>query len=98
MSDPVGNQNVGFLMTRLIFGTDMSSLQKHMVKHLNYIKRASENDAGLKIVLPEGIEWNEVIPIFTELGIDMENNAEFLKVHMAEWWRSPNSASVNPGL
>ena len=81
-----------------IFGTDSSSLQKHVVKHFNDIKRTSENDAGLKIVLPEGIEWNEVIPNFTELDIDMENNAEFLNVHMAEWWRSPNSASVNPEL
>ena len=91
-------EQVDFKFCLDIFGTDSSSLQKHVVKHLNAIKRTSENDAGLKIVLPEGIEWSEVIPIFTELGIDMENNAEFLTVHMADWLRSPNSASVNPGL
>ena len=64
----------------------------HLITHLNNMKKTTENPIGLKIVLPEGIEWKDVDTFFTEFGIDMEKDAAYLKVHMHEWWRSPNNA------
>ena len=77
-----------------IFGTDSSSLRKHMVKHFEDLRRSTENRTGLKIVLSDGKDWSEVIQIFTEGGVVMAKEAEFLNVHLHEWWRSPDSAAA----
>ena len=75
-----------------ILGTDLSSLKMHLITHLNDMKKTTEKLIGLKIVVPEGIEWKDVDQGFTELGVEMAKGAEFFKVHMHEWWRSPNNA------
>ena len=75
-----------------MFVSDLSSLRKHIAKHLNDINKASESAVGLELYPPEGIEWGDVIPICNEFGISLGKNIAFDNTYALEWWRSANVA------
>ena len=82
----LGGSEMGFKFCLDIFGTDLSSVRKHLIRHLNDIQRTSENTVGLETYLPEGMEWSDVILIFIELGIDLKD-ADIENTYALEWWR-----------
>ena len=74
-----------------IFGSDLTSLRKHVVRHLSDVKEASEGSVSLEVCLPDGVEWDGVIPVFNEFGINLEKDGVFGNTYTFEWWRRKNA-------
>ena len=75
-----------------VSGSDLSSLRKHVVKHLNNIRKESEIAVALEMYLPVGFEWGDVIPIFNEFGINFGEGVTFKKPCALEWLPKTNAS------
>ena len=77
-----------------VLGSDLTSLRKHVIKHLNNIKKESEGAACMEIYLQDGVEWGGVIPVFNEFGINLGNDIAFENPCVLEWWRRANATTT----
>ena len=75
-----------------ILGDDLSSLRKHLIRHLIDLTNSLKDEFALRITLPNGLGFDEIGEVFKEYNVEIEeewrlDTSTCFRSHLMHWWR-----------